>query len=196
MEYAEIFTHRGNAYHRAMQRFPDARNAEFETLFKRQPLRAGETVLDVPSGGGYLARTLPSGVTATELELTDGFAPGVRVVETYGEWDVGPFDHAVCLAGLHHIEHQDRFVSQLVRHTRSGGFVHIADVDRTQKIARYLDEFRRRLQRDRPRREISDRRELRGDPGHTACREANCGAVRGSSTRKRACSSSAPICSG
>jgi SAM-dependent methyltransferase len=141
MEYAEIFTHRGDAYHRAMQRFPDARNAEFEALFRHRPLRAGDTVLDVPSGGGYLARTLPSGVTATELELTDGFAPGVRVVETYGAWDIGRFDHAVCLAGLHHIEDQDRFVSQLVQHTRSGGVVHIADVDRTQKIAGYLDAF-------------------------------------------------------
>jgi len=141
MEYAEIFTHRGDAYHRAMQRFPDARNAEFAALFVRRPARAGETVLDVPSGGGYLSRTLPAGVSTTELELTDGFAPGVRVVETYGEWDVGAFDHAVSLAGLHHIDDQDRFISQMVRHTRRGGTVHIADVDRTQKIGRYLDEF-------------------------------------------------------
>ncbi len=65
----------------------------------------------------------------------------MRVVETYGEWDVGQFDHSVSLAGLHHIDDQDRFISQLVRHTRRGGTVHIADVDRSQKIGRYLDEF-------------------------------------------------------
>jgi SAM-dependent methyltransferase len=140
MEYAEIFTHRGDAYHRAMQRFAGARNAEFSELFRRRPVRAGETVLDVPSGGGYLARTLPE-ARITALEFSSGFSPDVRVVDTFGEWDVGEFDHAVCLAGLHHIEEQDRFVSRLVRHTRHGGTVHIADVDRSQPIAQYLDEF-------------------------------------------------------
>jgi SAM-dependent methyltransferase len=140
MEYAEIFTHRGDAYHRAMQRFAGARNAEFAELFRRRPVKEGETVLDVPSGGGYLARTLPQ-ARITALEFSSGFSPDVRVVETFGEWDVGEFDHAVCLAGLHHIEDQDRFVSQLVRHTRDGGTVHIADVDRSQPLARYLDGF-------------------------------------------------------
>jgi SAM-dependent methyltransferase len=141
MEYAEIFTHRGDAYHRAMQRFAGARDAEFRELFRRRPVKPGETVLDVPSGGGYLANTLDDDACVTALEFTAGFSPDVRVVETYGQWDVGEFDHAVCLAGLHHIEDQDRFVSQLVRHTRPGGTVHIADVDHSQPLARYLDNF-------------------------------------------------------
>jgi SAM-dependent methyltransferase len=124
-----------------MRNFPDARNAEFKELFRHRPARAGECVLDVPAGGGYLARTLPAGVAVLPLELTGGFAPEVRVIETYGDWEVGRHDHSVCLAGLHHIDDQDRFVSQLVRHTRKGGTVHVADVDRSQPLARYLDGF-------------------------------------------------------
>lgn len=141
MEYSEIFAHRGDAYHQAMRRVPAARDAEFKELFRHRPVRRGQTVLDVPSGGGYLARTLPAGICVTELELTSGFSGGVRVVDTYSNWGVGRFDHTVCLAGLHHIEDQDRFVEQLVCHTKPGGIVHIADVDRSQPIASYLDGF-------------------------------------------------------
>jgi SAM-dependent methyltransferase len=141
LEYAEIFEARGAMYHRAMLDHPEARGEEFRQLFSRLPLRGGESVLDVPSGGGYLARWLPDGTTVTELELSSGFKPGNRVVETYGEWDVGPFDRAVCLAGLHHIAEQDRFVSQLVKAVRPGGFVHIADVDASTPLPAYLDGF-------------------------------------------------------
>lgn len=141
MEYPEIFAHRGRAYHRAMQSVPGARDAEFRELFRYRPARAGESVLDVPSGGGYLARVLPKGVDVTSLELSAGFSEDVRVVPTDGPWDVGRFDHAVCLAGLHHIADQNRFVSRLVAHARAGGIVHVADVDGAQPIAGYLDDF-------------------------------------------------------
>jgi SAM-dependent methyltransferase len=141
LEYAEIFEARGNMYHRAMLGQPDARAREFQQLFARLPVREKERVLDVPSGGGYLARWLPKGSELTELELSSGFKPGNRVVETYGEWNVGPFDRAVCLAGLHHIADQNRFVSQLVRSVRSGGVIHIADVDAATPLPAYLDGF-------------------------------------------------------
>lgn len=140
-EYAEIFAHRGGDYHRAMRHYPRARDAEFAELFRHRPVRAGESVLDVPAGGGYLARTLPANVTVTSLEFSDGFLPGMKVVETYGNWDVSLHDRTVCLAGLHHIDDQERFVSQLIAHTRRGGTVHIADVDCSQPIGRYLDGF-------------------------------------------------------
>ena len=140
MEYAEIFGHRGDAYHGAMQKSPNARRSEFEELFRYRPVRRGETVLDVPAGGGYLARMVPD-ARVTMLEFSGGFSAGVPVVETYGEWDVGLFDRCVCLASMHHIEDQERFASQLVRHTRPGGTVHIADVDRSSPLGRYLDGF-------------------------------------------------------
>jgi len=140
MEYAEIFGHRGDAYHGAMKKSPNARRCEFEELFRYRRILPGETVLDVPAGGGYLARMIPDAVV-TMLEFSDGFSADVPVVSTYGEWNVGTFDHSVCLASMHHIEDQTRFVGQLVKHTRQGGVIHIADVDRSSPLGRYLDEF-------------------------------------------------------
>jgi SAM-dependent methyltransferase len=141
LEYSQIFEQRGAMYHRAMIDYPQARKAEFSQLFDRIPLRSGESVLDIPSGGGYLAGRLPAGTKVTELELSSGFKPGNRVVETYGAWNVGPFDRAVCLAALHHIADQNRFVGQLVKSVRPGGFVHIADVDAATTLPAYLDGF-------------------------------------------------------
>jgi SAM-dependent methyltransferase len=141
LEYAEIFEARGDMYHRAMLNHPDARAREFQQLFARIPLGEKERVVDIPSGGGYLARWLPKDAALTELELSSGFKPGNRVVDTYGDWSVGPFDRAVCLAALHHIADQNRFVSQLVRSVRPGGIIHIADVDAATPLPAYLDGF-------------------------------------------------------
>jgi len=140
-EYADIFAARGASYHAAMQCHRNARNAEFDALFVRNPVNPGQTVLDIPAGGGYLARRLPASVQVTELEVTRGFTPQLRVVPTYGEWGVGTFDHVVCLAALHHIQEQDRFVAQLAAHTAPGGIIHLADVDITQHIVLFLDGF-------------------------------------------------------
>lgn len=141
LQYSEIFARRGDAYHAAMQKEPLARNAEFAKLFERRAVHAGESVLDIPAGGGYLARMLPVGTQITELELSAGFTPHLRVVEASGDWGVGQFDHAVCLAGLHHIDDQDAFVSHLARHVRPGGTVHVADVDVSTPLGAFLDGF-------------------------------------------------------
>jgi SAM-dependent methyltransferase len=141
LQYSEIFARRGDAYHAAMQKEPSARDAEFRALFSRYPVGPGQTVLDIPAGGGYLARVLPRNVGITELELSAGFTPHLRLVDANGDWGVGSFDHAVCLAGLHHIADQDGFVSRLVRHVRPGGVVHVADVDRATALGRFLDGF-------------------------------------------------------
>ena len=140
-EYSDIFEKRGVNYHGAMQRQPDARNAEFDALFARRPVQAGETVLDIPAGGGYLARRLPAGIRVTELELTSGFSPDVPVAPAYGDWGVGQFDRTVCLAAMHHIADQERFAALLVAHTRPGGTVHIADVDTGSRLTKFLDGF-------------------------------------------------------
>src|SRR5690606_41376630 len=53
---------RGNAYHEACRRWPHARDAEFHAALEPVRLEAGATLLDAPSGGGYLADHLPGGV--------------------------------------------------------------------------------------------------------------------------------------
>jgi SAM-dependent methyltransferase len=141
LQYSEIFARRGDAYHAAMQNEPTARNAEFQGLFARYPVKPGESLLDIPAGGGYLSRVLPKGVAVTELELSAGFTPHLRVVDATGDWGVGVFDRAVCLAGLHHIADQDGFVARLARHIRPGGIVHVADVDASTPLGAFLDGF-------------------------------------------------------
>jgi SAM-dependent methyltransferase len=141
LQYSEIFVQRGDAYHAAMQKEPHARDAEFAQLFARRAAHAGETVLDIPAGGGYLARYLSKDIAVTELEISAGFTPNQRVVDANGDWGVGAFDHIVCLAGLHHIDDQDGFVAHLLRHSKTGGVVHVADVDRSTELGTFLDGF-------------------------------------------------------
>jgi SAM-dependent methyltransferase len=141
LQYSEIFARRGDAYDAAMRSQPLARQREFAQLFAVRELKAGDTVLDVPAGGGYLARSLSRDVAVTQLELSAGFSPDTRVVEERGDWGVGKFDHAVCLAGLHHIDDQDGFVAHLTRHVKPGGVAHVADVDVSTGLGEFLDGF-------------------------------------------------------
>ena len=140
LTYSEIFEVRGDSYDGAMRRFPAARAAEFAALFRRRPLTGGESVLDAPSGGGYLGGHVPAGCRVTSLELSPQFDPDIPVVSVDGEWPVGSFDRALCLAALHHIEDQPGFAAKLISHTRPGGVVHLADVAAGDPIGGFLDE--------------------------------------------------------
>lgn len=140
LEYADIFARRGHLYHRAMAAAPAARHAEFDRLFDLHPVRPGQTLLDVPAGGGYLARHLGAGVATTSRELTAGFSDDVAVLEG-ADWQLGSFDHAVCLAALHHIDDQTGFLGRLGSHLAAGGVLHVADVAAGSPHAEFLDGF-------------------------------------------------------
>jgi SAM-dependent methyltransferase len=141
LEYGEIFTQRGDAYHGAMLRHPHARDAEFARLFEGTPAHTGQRVLDLPSGGGYLRRWLPDDVEVLCLELTHGFGNDVPVYDPAQPWPHGSFDHAVCLAALHHIEDQSVFLRTLLTRLHPRGTLHLADVARGSGVARFLDGF-------------------------------------------------------
>ncbi len=142
-DYGDIFDRRGKAYAEAMARWPAARDAEFAAAFAARPVRTGDRVLDIPAGGGYLRRRLP-GALVTELEFSEGFAAGIPVVAPLGEWGpaaTGPFDHAVCLAALHHIGDGDALVRRLLDLLSPRGVLHLADVPADSGIADFLDGF-------------------------------------------------------
>lgn len=140
LSYAEIFGLRGGQYHQAMARFPAARACEFQSLFQLAALQGGESVLDIPSGGGYLQGFFPQ-ARVTSLELAAGFSTAVPVVSPLGDWPVRDVDRAVCLAALHHIADQPGFLRNVRRHLRPGGWLHLADVAAGSAIARFLDGF-------------------------------------------------------
>jgi SAM-dependent methyltransferase len=141
LTYPEIFAQRGNRYHDAMLRFPNARDAEFLRLFDACAVAPGARVLDLPAGGGYLARFLPADATLVSLELSEGFGGGVDVHDAQRTWPHAPFDHAVCLAALHHIPDQASFIHGLLGTLRPGGVLHLADVPADSPLTRYLDGF-------------------------------------------------------
>lgn len=124
-----------------MRAYPAARTAEFDQVFAARALAAGETLLDVPAGGGYLARHLGPHVTVTPLEFTAGFSSDVAVVAQDSAWPVDKFDRVVCLAALHHIPDRAAFATRLRGHVRPGGTLHVADVDAASSICDFLDGF-------------------------------------------------------
>lgn len=141
LAYGEIFAQRGDAYHRAMLRFPHARDMEFARLFEGVSPRAGQRVLDIPAGGGYLRDHLAPGLDLTSLELSDGFGTGIPVYDPTQAWSFGTFDHIVCLAALHHIEDQAGFLRTLLQHLGPTGTLHLADVPAGSGITHFLDDF-------------------------------------------------------
>lgn len=140
-QYADIFERRGHPYHQAMTKFPAARSAEFEGLFATHPLAGGESVLDFPAGGGYLANHLGAIAAVTSLEVSPGFSDTAEVVQVDGLARFQGFDRAVCLAALHHFEDAIAVMQRLLRSLRQGGLLHVADVAADSPLGEFLDGF-------------------------------------------------------
>lgn len=139
--YEDIFNHRGSLYDRAMQGSPKARRREFEYLFTANPLHDGDTILDIPAGGGYLQAFVPEGVKVKSLEISEGFHGEPSVVSAFGDWNVGKFSRGVCLAASHHMENKPRFLKKLAEHVEPGGLIHLADIPSGSKESVFLDGF-------------------------------------------------------
>ncbi len=151
-DYASIFNARADAYHEAMRHWPEARDAEFTTLFKGMSLKTGMHIIDVPSGGGYLARYLPDDVSLHHLETSELFArlfeeeahSGSKHPLTLCELEKLPeqdnsTDLACSLAGLHHIEDKTPLFRELFRVLKPGGWARIADAHLESATAAFLD---------------------------------------------------------
>lgn len=141
LTYSDIFRERGRLYHSAMSAHPLARQKEFELLFAARPATPGDRILDVPAGGGYLGQFLPSGVDVAGFELTEGFGAGVPLFQDFAGANCGRFDHAVCLAALHHIAAPFTFLRSLLSQLKPTGVLHVADVCAGSPVATFLDDF-------------------------------------------------------
>jgi SAM-dependent methyltransferase len=145
--YSEIFAKRGWLYQRAMQTVPKARALELDQLFAAQPLQVGEHLLDVPSGGGYLAKhlqaTMQPTVQVRHLEFTPGFDPGVEVVDPDGHWPVAAasMERCICLAALHHIQDPNELLLNITNVVRPLGLIHLADVIPGSGSMHFLEHF-------------------------------------------------------
>ncbi len=140
-EYVDIFKQRGHPYHAAMQSFPNARNEEFEQLFAAHPLQGAPCILDIPAGGGYLARHLADRAQVTSLEITPGFCPDTQLADPDDLEAFSGYDRAACLAALHHFEDPLGFLARLRATLKPGGILHIADVCAGSPLCEFLDGF-------------------------------------------------------
>ncbi|HWJ97590.1 MAG TPA: class I SAM-dependent methyltransferase, partial [Acidimicrobiales bacterium] len=109
----------------------------------------GETLVDIPSGGGYLGAHLPDGVDLVGVEVSDEF------VERGREHEVTMFatgleaaglpaasaDAVVSIAGMHHEDDHGSLFAAWRRLLRPGGRLVAADVVAGSAEARFLDGF-------------------------------------------------------
>ena len=149
--YEEIFSKRADAYQKAMEMYPAARDREFQLVVKAAETRAGETVCDAPSGGGYLRAYLPADVhrylaVETAADFTGHCPMGGhdRVIQSpldQIEIDDQSVDVCINLAGLHHLENSSDFFNEVFRTLKPGGRFVIADVAENTGADRFLNQF-------------------------------------------------------
>lgn len=149
-DYAGIFELRGRAHDEAFQRYPLACRDECRAILELAAPRAGETLLDAPSAGGFLSRHIDT--------------PGLRVVaadpspvlhslcrQRVAESHLAPLwqlpladeqiDVIVCLAGLHHEPRLQDVFTEFGRLLRPGGRLAIAEVEAGSAPGKFLNGF-------------------------------------------------------
>lgn len=140
MEYENIFRHRGQSYDLAMNNYPNARDKEFYALFERYPIKNNETILDIPSLGGYLKKYCLPDTNVISRDFSTSIN-NISVVSPYERWDITNVDRIVCLASIHHIQKLDLFLENLSSHIKNNGLIHLADVSANSNISIFLDKF-------------------------------------------------------
>lgn len=147
-EYAQIFDERGDNYHRAMQLNPFARKSEFLEPLNLCDIQPHQTVLDFPSGGGYLQRYLQQSnkyICAESSEVFASFCKQKGYDVTYVENDSidlpsASVDRIVSIAGMHHVESKLALFKAFKRLLRPAGIACIADVKANSAVALFLDD--------------------------------------------------------
>lgn len=137
MNYSDSFTpEREQSYVDAMKAWPNARRKEFQLLNSFQPMQSSDTVLDVPSMGGFTGKTLR--IDCDEVNF-DGYRFGGKTIDPCDQWSIGQYDSIICLAALHHIENHAAFLAECAQHLNPGGLLRVADPRAGSGPAVFLD---------------------------------------------------------
>jgi SAM-dependent methyltransferase len=146
--YAEIFEQRAADYHYAMRQSPRARDAEFLAVLEPLRDKPAGLVCDMPSGGGYLADYLWSGMDYLAVDpATDFFVEWPKPLQRLlAEITKVPLadqsvNYVVSLAGMHHEPGLPNVFREMRRLLRPGGRVVMADVAVDTAPARFLNGF-------------------------------------------------------
>ncbi len=151
--YKDIFEKRGKEYDLAMNKFPNARDEEFENIIKIADLKNSQTIIDIPSGGCYLSWYLPKNLNLIPVETTKTFSDlcekniGKKpiVVEKVSQlpFENESIDRVISLAGIHHLtdEEKENFYKEIFRILKNKGIFALADVFENTPAAKFLNEF-------------------------------------------------------
>jgi len=149
--YEKIFSKRADAYQKAMELYPDAREREFQLAVEYADIKTGDIVCDAPSGGGYLRSYLPDNIQRyLAVETAPDFIRHCPMSE-YDQMVLSPLDNIaiennsvdVCinLAGSHHLENKSDFFREVVRILKPGGRFVMADAETGTGVDRFLNKF-------------------------------------------------------
>jgi SAM-dependent methyltransferase len=149
--YEQIFRKRADAYQKAMELYPAARDREFQITVGFADIKTGDTVCDAPSGGGYLRSYLPGEIQDYLAVETAPDFTGHCPKSEHDQIILSPLDDIaietstvdVCinLAGSHHLEDKSKFFSEVARILKPGGRFVMADAESGSPIDRFLNEF-------------------------------------------------------
>ena len=142
-DYQKIFEKRANEYHYAMQKYPDARSCEFESLIDSTNFSNIKKVLDIPSGGGYLKKYLPKNIELISADFSEGFTnQEIQLVNpTQFPYCDNSFDLVLSLSGLHHLNDVPKFVYECLRVLKENGSFIFSDVKKDTPVDFFLNKF-------------------------------------------------------
>lgn len=149
--YEKIFSKRANAYQKAMELYPSARDHEFQLAVDAAEIKTGDVVCDAPAGGGYLRSYLPADVrqylaveTAADFVGHCPTGKDDSVIESQMDEiaiDDNSVDACINLAGAHHMEDKTGFFREVARILKPGGRFVMADVAANSDADRFLNQF-------------------------------------------------------
>jgi len=137
----------------AMQRYPNARNAERDELIKLAPLFPGCRVIDIQSAGGFLSDgiydALQGNVELVCIEPVKALNQRLNLryqviedpIEKWSSVSSDSADIAVGLAGLHHSQDQQATINESFRTLKPGGYFAVCDVIDHSAIANWLNDY-------------------------------------------------------
>jgi len=143
-DYIELFSLRGSQYDQAMKLYPNGRNQEFLQALGNVSLSEGMRVVDVPSGGEYLRRFLPSEVIYLPHEPCDTFyREGNKNSDSLLPlpFESEEADVLFSIAGIHHLEDKTELFREFFRVLKQGGTAVLSDVRKGSKVATFLDGY-------------------------------------------------------
>lgn len=150
-DYEKIMQQRFKGSSHVMRQFPFARRYEFTNAIELADLADGLTVVDYPSGGGYVEPFIENDVDLLNFDVIEPFLvqgrDGLSKDKKFGDSDnkiplaACSVDRLLSIAGIHHIANLKPFFNETYRILKPGGIFVIAEVLSGSPPARFLNEF-------------------------------------------------------